>query len=126
MHKNIRICLSSLSLITSLIACKSNNTEAPINKEKMKLILLDVHFAESYSSMLKNDTLQKKSSNKNIDSLAVFYGQILEKHGISYELFDSAMNWYSHHPEELDSVYTYLLPVMDSLKTIPLKDTSLK
>lgn len=91
----------------------------------MKLILLDVHFAESYSSML-SDTLQKKSNNKNIDSLAVFYGQILKKHGVSYELFDSAMNWYSDHPNELDSVYTYLLPVMDSLKTTTLKDTTHK
>lgn len=90
----------------------------------MTNILLDVHFAEAYSSMLKNDSLHKKYNNKNIDSLAVFYKQILNKHQVSVDLFDSAIKWYSIHPQEMDSVYTHLLPILDSLKTIPLQDKS--
>lgn len=105
-----------------LAGCKTNKENAPISREKMTSILLDVHFAEAYSSMLKSDSLQKKHNNKNIDSLALFYKQILNKHQVSIDLFDSAMKWYSNHPQEMDSVYTHILPVLDSLKTIPLQE----
>lgn len=122
MLKNTRVYLSSLSLIFLLLGCKTNHEQAPISREKMTSILLDVHYAEAYSSMLKSDSLQKKYNNKNIDSLAFFYKQILNKHQVSFDLFDSAMNWYSIHPQEMDSVYTHLLPVLDSLKTIPQQE----
>lgn len=122
MLKNTRVYLSSLSLILFLFACKTNLEQAPISREKMTSILLDVHYAEAYSSMLKSDSLQKKYNNKNIDSLAFFYKQILNKHQVSLDLFDSAMKWYSTHPQEMDSVYTHLLPVLDSLKTIPQQE----
>lgn len=122
MLKNTRVYLNSLFLICSFWSCKSPAEQAPIGKEKMSSILLDVHFAEAYSSLLKSDSLQKKSSNKNIDSLAVFYRQILDKYQVSTGLFDSAIKWYSLHPAELDSVYAVILPKLDSLKTIPLTE----
>lgn len=87
----------------------------------MKNILGDIHFAEAYCSLLPTDSLQKKTSNKNTDSLAVFYKQILDKNKVSITEFENALKWYSLHPQQLDTVYAKIMPVMDSIKAIPAK-----
>lgn len=118
MPKNIKIFLGSLLLLTAIGACKQNNAQAPIEATKLEAILRDVHTAEAYSSLLSKDSSHSKYNGKNIDSLATFYQEILNKHHISMSEFDSALKWYSLHPQELDSVYAHILPTFDSLKTV--------
>lgn len=88
--------------------------------------MLDIHFAEAYSSIIVTDSTEKKTLNKNSDSLAVFYKQIFRKHNITAEQYERATKWYNMHPKELDSIYARMMPVLDSIKSIPVKnaDTS--
>lgn len=82
----------------------------------MQAILTDIHLAEAYSSLIVTDSIQKQTSNKNIDSLIYFYAQILAKHKTSVSQFEEALKWYSLHPQLLDTVYNNILPVFDSIK----------
>jgi hypothetical protein len=93
--------LAVLSL--SLFACNQAGDTPPLPEEKIKKVLLDIHLAEAYSSML-DDSLHQ-SRTKNIDSLAVFYGDIFTHHKITKEEFKQTMSWYKKHPAEFDSLY---------------------
>lgn len=103
-----------------LSSCNSNNQEQPpISREKMSTLMLDIHFAEAYSSVIPKDSNAKPASvtGKNIDSLAVYHQAILSKHHIKLSEWQQALKWYIQHPSELDSVYAIILPKLDSLKT---------
>jgi hypothetical protein len=127
MHKNTRTFLSSIiGLAILLCSCGINKQDhAPINREKMSALLLDIHFAEAYSSILPKDsnTQAASLSGKNLDSLALYHQAIFSKHKINIQDWEQALKWYTQHPQELDSVYASILPVLDSLKTINIPTT---
>lgn len=122
MHRNTRISPNNILLLlvaaTLLIASCTGSTksEPPVPADKMKAILLDIHLAEAYSSLIVADSAQKRQLNKNADSLALYYKSIFRKHGVDKPKFEEAMNWYALHPKELDSVFGGILPILDSLK----------
>jgi hypothetical protein len=119
MPKNIRILLVSFLVLFVCFSCQqSTQDKAPIEGKKLAAILRDLHTAEAYSSLLAKDTLYRQYNGKNIDSLAIFYKQILAKHQVTMATIDSALKWYSLHPQDLDSVYAEVLPTFDSLKTL--------
>jgi hypothetical protein len=91
----------------------------------MSALLLDIHFAEAYSSILPKDTNAQPASvsGKNIDSLAKYHKAIFSKHKITVQDWEQALKWYTQHPQELDSVYAGILPILDSLKTINIATT---
>lgn len=121
MLKNTKTYLSSFIGLTMLLcSCSNNNKEqAPISRKKMSALLLDIHFAEAYSSIIPKDSNSKPASvtGKNIDSLAVYHQAIFSKHKIKLPDWEQALKWYTQHPQELDSVYARILPILDSLKT---------
>lgn len=83
----------------------------------MKDILTDVHLAEAYSNLIVKDSVQKKVFNKNIDSLVLFYKIILNKHHITLSQFDNALQWYSLHPQLLDTAYASVVPILERMKS---------
>jgi plasmid replication initiation protein len=91
----------------------------------MSALLLDIHFAEAYSSILPKDsnTQAASLSGKNLDSLAMYHQAIFSKHKINIQDWEQALKWYTQHPQELDSVYAHILPILDSLKTINIPTT---
>lgn len=103
--------LSSLLLFA---ACKAKN-DAPIPAEQMKKILTDMHFAEVYSMMVNDSTHQAR--NRNNDSLAVYYRTVLNHYHITAGAFTDAINWYRHNPDQLDSVYTHMIPDLTALES---------
>ena len=129
MHKNTKTSLSSIIGLAMLLCSCGNKKQdhAPINREKMSALLIDIHFAEAYSSILPKDTNAQPASvsGKNLDSLAMYHQAIFSKHKINIQDWEQALKWYTQHPQELDSVYAHILPILDSLKTIniPTGDT---
>jgi ferric iron reductase protein FhuF len=107
-------------VLCGLSACQQTE-KAPIDSDKMKSILMDIHLAEAYSSMIVVDSVQKRVFNKNTDSLAVFYQTIFKQHQINLVQFEAAIQWYALHPDALDTAYTKMLPTLDSLKALPIK-----
>ncbi|XZF16517.1 DUF4296 domain-containing protein [Chitinophagaceae bacterium MMS25-I14] len=103
------------TLVLLLAACKTEESHIPAGK--MKQVLLDIHIAESWSSMCVTDSLkQHPSREKNMDSLAVYYNSILKHYNITSDEFQSSMQWYQHHPDELDSVYANIIPELSKLE----------
>ncbi len=83
----------------------------------MQHLLTDISLAESYSISVK-DTSHKEGS-KNFDSLAVFYHDVFAHYNITKEQFDASLDWYKEHPEELDSIYSDMIPVIAAMQSRP-------
>ncbi len=91
-------------------ACEDNSPDKPLPKEKMQQVLLDISIAESYSTMVK-DSLHKQGQ-KNPDSLAQYYKDIFAHHKITYEQYKSSLKWYKDHPDDMDTLFNNILPVV--------------
>lgn len=102
----MRSLIITLFCCLSFYACKEQEG-THISREKMVGIMGDLHLAEVYSTMV-SDSLHR-ATNKNYDSLALYYKSILAHHKVSMEDFKSSLHWYSAHTEEMDSVYVKVL-----------------
>jgi hypothetical protein len=100
-----------LHAVLLITACKQNNTaltSGHLPPKKMEQILYDMQLADVYSSSVVVDSVHR-FGNRNMDSLAIYYNEILKHHGTTYEAFNESIAWYKENPVELDSVYTRVL-----------------
>jgi len=105
----------AFSLLMTTVSCDDQGArEAPIPREKMQRLLLDINIAEVYSGMTK-DTLHKNDT-KNADSLTAFYADIFAHHHVTREEFEKAMVWYKAHPDEMDSLVNAIMPEVERLQ----------
>lgn len=100
-------------VVISLSSCKDEESKPAdlIPREKMKVVLTDIHLAEVYSTMV-NDSSGIR--NKNLDSLAYYYKTILAHHDVTFENFKESFYWYRQHPQELDTVYQDMMPIIST------------
>ena len=61
--------------------------------------MVDVELLEA---AVKQKVLERKYPKQNVP---VYYRQIMEKHGITYEQFQQSYHWWEDHPKELKSIY---------------------
>jgi len=106
---------SLLAALMLLAASCGRQQENHLSPRKMQEVLLDINLAEGYSMTLHPDST-KRNVERNLDSLAVFYKSVLKHHGISQQDFEQSLDWYKHHPEELDSIYAAIIPEMSKLE----------
>ena len=99
----------------SVAGCKSKKTEEHLPTKLMRDIMMDIQLAETYSTMQK-DTLHKNTGMKNMDSLAVFYKDIFAHYKVTKEQFTNSLDWYKNNPEEMDSLYNDMLPVITAMQ----------
>jgi hypothetical protein len=85
-------------------------------------VLMDISMAETYSSSAADNT--HTAGMKNPDSLTLYYKEIFAHHHITQEQFKASMDWYSKHPEDLDSVYATVSSKMD--KALEVENKKLK
>ena len=72
----------------------------------MAAVLADLHVAEARALQIPADsTLSSASLGRNLDSLAFFYQSVLAHHNLDTASFRAALDWYTTHPEALDSAY---------------------
>lgn len=93
------------------ISCKEtvfDDGKAGISHAEMAAILTDLHIAEAYSNVLREDT-GNRAGQKNIDSLAVYYKEVLQHHNVTLKDFEESMTYYREHPAQLDSVYSIVV-----------------
>jgi Domain of unknown function (DUF4296) len=76
--------------------------------EKMRKVLADMHMAEVYSTITGRDSTHK-NQERNMDSLAHYYKEILAHYSITPEDFNKSADWYRANPDMLDSVYNDML-----------------
>jgi len=85
-----------------LSACQQAD-KATVSPEKMALILKDMHIAQTYVYE------QKLSNQERQNKLKQLYFSILSKYNVSKQDFHEAMNYYSDHVHELDSIYKMII-----------------
>src|SRR4051812_26401368 len=110
--KPLLIILAAIVLLTS---CKSKVDNKHLSPKVMKQLLLDVQLAETYSTF-KKDTAYKTGA-KNLDSLAVYYKDIFAHYHITAAQFTENLEWYKNNPDELDSIYGEMTPVITGMQT---------
>lgn len=115
--KTLLSCIAAIMLAAS--CGLSSDDKPPVPAEKMQQLLLDLHVAEVYSSML-DDSLHQ-SRNKNFDSLGVFYADVFAHHHITRDEFDKAIAWYKQHPAEMDSLYKNMVSKSAEMETKSIK-----
>lgn len=104
-------------LILWLTACGSESYKMPIQKDKLKAVLIDVHLAES---IIESETQHMK------DSLAaLYYPQIFEKHGVQSKDFDSTLSFLHQRPILMRDIYDEVIKDIEKI-TKPMADTTSK
>jgi hypothetical protein len=96
-------------------SCKNKNDNKHLSPKVMRQLLLDVHLAETYSTFKKDTTY--KAGAKNLDSLAVYYKDIFAHYHITAAQFVENMEWYKNNPDDLDTIYNAITPVITGMQT---------
>lgn len=101
----------------SLLSCNFfKPKEDHLSPDKMAKVLTDLQVAEMYSTMVGRDTAAHKGQEKNLDSLAHYYKEILAHHQVSLDELNKSLEWYRQNPDQLDSVYTAMIPQLTALQ----------
>jgi hypothetical protein len=75
-----------------------------ISNNKMADVLYDYHMTKA---MIKNRTVPSD------DEKQAYMDFVFKKHGITEEVFDSSLSWYSHNPDQMTSVYDQVFARMN-------------
>ncbi len=102
-----------LAVLLAHFSCRQKD-EFHLPADKMQQVLFDVHLAEVYSIVVNQDSLHR-GTDRNQDSLAAYYLSVFKHHKITPKQFEQSIDWYKHHPEDLDSIYTKMIPDMSKL-----------
>jgi len=84
---------------------------APIEREQMIDIMVDIHLAEA----LANNTKLKRDGVE-LKEIGEYYKDIFEVHHIDQEKFTMAFEYYTQRPNELDLMYEELIDKMSKMQ----------
>ena len=88
--------LAAIMGLLCLSACNVRRPEVVLPNNKMADVLYDYHMTKA---MIKNRTVPTD------DEKQAYMDFVFKKHGITEEVFDSSLSWYSHNPDQMSSVY---------------------
>lgn len=101
----IKRCLLCFCIICIGLACKQKPL---LSHAQMANILLDMQLADSYSNFVGTNADKSTKLMRNKDSLNYYYSSVFEHHKINAKKFETAYNWYSHRPADLDSILSIM------------------
>jgi hypothetical protein len=117
----VRTTIIALALLIVAISCKNNNdfNGGHLSPKVMQKVLLDIHLAEAYS-IISKDSLHRGGS-KNMDSLSAYYKDIFAHYKITPEQFSQSLEWYKAHPDDMDTMYNNIIPIVTRWQSQPGK-----
>jgi len=93
--KNSRFYITLLIVSTLLCACRPKGI---LHSWEMRELLVDLHKTDALFQVMG---MQHSPS----ETKAVYYAQVLDKHGVTQAQFDSSLVWYTAHPQLFDKIY---------------------
>ena len=93
------VILCLLSIVFCLSGCRPKGI---LHSWEMRKLMCDLHKTDamlSYSGMGRG----------NEEVRAIYYSQVLERHGVTQAQFDSSLVWYTAHPQLFDKIYPRVL-----------------
>lgn len=104
----------SALLLLSLVSCRVEMPKDVPSPDKMEAVLYDYHLAQTMASTMASSDYKEK----------LLYRNVFEKHGMTKEVFDSALVWYNRHPKYMMKIYKnlesrlqYEVDVLSSLRS---------
>ncbi|MEI6062461.1 MAG: DUF4296 domain-containing protein [Bacteroidota bacterium] len=97
-------------------ACNSILKSKPagtLSENQMISLLVDLHITEATLHIVNDSVIR----SNNIPELRIRFAEVFRKHGIKPDDFDTSLNYYIKHVEELDKIYAEVinrLSVMDA------------
>ena len=91
--------LCTLSIVLCLTGCRPKGI---LHSWEMREVLVDLHKTDA---LLQMNGLNNASS----EDKALYYSQVLSKHGVTQAQFDSSLVWYTAHPQLFDKIYPKVL-----------------
>lgn len=98
-RSKILICTLYSVLCILLPGCRPKGV---LHSWEMRRVLVDLHKTDALLQV--SGKLQSPPEVK-----AIYYSQVLEKHGITQAQFDSSLVWYTAHPQLFDKIYPKVL-----------------
>lgn len=109
-------------ILTSIFLMPACSNEAPINtadfdytapieREKMIDIMIDIHLAEA----LANNTKLKREGVE-LKEIGEYYKDIFKVHQIDQEKFTMAFEYYTQRPNDFDLMYEELIDKMSKMQ----------
>lgn len=108
-----RITVIALLALAAAGCHPANSSHLPM--KQMEDVVLDITIAEAYSTKSADNV--NFGGIKNMDSLAGFYKDVLQHHGITEQQFRESLQWYKAHPEEIDTLYAHLSDRADKMNS---------
>ena len=83
----------------TLVSCRPHGI---LHSGEMRDVMVDLHKTDA---LLQLSGLQRGQE----ETRAIYYAQVLEKHGVTQAQFDSSLVWYTAHPQLFDKIYPKVL-----------------
>ena len=96
-----------LVLCSLLIALSSCRPKGILHSGEMREVMVDLH---------KTDAMIQLSGLRISESeiKAIYYAEVLERHGITQAQFDSSLVWYTAHPQFFNKIYPKVLKELEA------------
>tara|TARA_B110000285_G_scaffold198727_1_gene231388 strand:+ start:521 stop:1165 length:645 start_codon:yes stop_codon:yes gene_type:complete len=111
---NKYIAISLIFYTTLTLSCGGKTAkEQPedlINKKIFTEIILELQLIEAHLNEVRMDQSVIRDSASN------FFQEVLEKHSVSFEDFNSTMNYFASQPEELQGIYDVVLESLSEME----------
>ena len=101
------VILGLCSLLCLATGCRPRGI---LHSWEMRSLLVDLH---------KTDAILQVAgvSHNSTEVKAIYYAQVLEKHGVTQAEFDSSLVWYTDHPQLFDKIYPRVLKDLKAEET---------
>ncbi len=100
----IKLLFAICSSIILFASCQVKTPKEIIQPDKMETLLYDYHIVQAMGN---------ESSNIESYHIKLYHEYVFNKHGVTKELFDSSLVWYTRHPSHLTQMYANLQERLD-------------
>lgn len=107
MMKGLQYIVLLVPVLFTLSGCRPKGI---LRSGEMRDVLVDLHKTDALLQMVGQQYTTPEDK-------AAYYGQILEKHGITQAQFDSSIVWYTAHPQLFDKIYPKVMAELHDEET---------
>lgn len=108
-QKIIGIVVATVAIIVGIVLYILKNNDVIPSEKKMARILADVYYADAIFQARGN---LYSSNNRNDRTTENTYHTVLQHYGLTKTEFDSAVAWYSAHPDKYAQVYEHVVSIL--------------
>ena len=99
-----------------MVGCRGWWGQPSISADTLVVVLTDLHLVEAYYASPRISGVNTPSLPQTRDNATRGYADVLHRHGLTTEEFESSFDYYYRRPVELDSIYKRVITQLDTLQ----------